>query len=137
MPSSSRCKGPRGRGGHWIFVRPLGCAMKPGTEALFHTARAAAPTVVTPLMSDAASIGSRQYLTTRAIFSDRNADGPPRRGARSCPVMALSAFRELQRLWLMRFWSSIIAQQGIFQSLVRTPMSSTWLGSWSCARSAS
>jgi hypothetical protein len=29
-------------------------------------------------MSDAASIGSRQYLTTRAIFSDRNADGPPR-----------------------------------------------------------
>jgi ABC-type transporter Mla maintaining outer membrane lipid asymmetry permease subunit MlaE len=34
--------------------------------------------------------------------------------ARSCPVMALSAFRELQRLWMMRFWSSIIAQQGIF-----------------------
>jgi hypothetical protein len=30
-------------------------------------------------MSDAASMGSRQYLTTRAIFSDRNADGPPRR----------------------------------------------------------
>jgi hypothetical protein len=36
--------------------------------------------------------------------------------------MALSAFRELQRLWMMRFWSSIIAQQGIFQSLVRTPI---------------
>ena len=30
-------------------------------------------------MSDAASIGSRQYLTTRAIFSDRNADPPASR----------------------------------------------------------
>ena len=30
-------------------------------------------------MSDAASMGSRQYLTTRAIFSDRNADPPASR----------------------------------------------------------
>jgi hypothetical protein len=46
-------------------------------------------------MPDAAGIGSRQYLTTRAIFSDRNADDPRVAWARSCPVMALSAFREL------------------------------------------